>query len=173
MCEVEQIVNHRRKEVFYDYENKKYISIFKPKFINKIKFFLRLRRYPGWNFKYISDELNKLGLKTPRILSVGKYRVETEEIKGESLKAYKDFEKYIKYWEKYIDCVALIINAGIYCGDFNYGNFFIVDEELYLLDLEDYRKTDFIGRGKEEAIRRLKKTVKDRWIFDKIIAKIK
>ena len=44
------IVRHPRSAVFFDENRDVFIKNFNPKLINRIKFFLGLRRYPGENF---------------------------------------------------------------------------------------------------------------------------
>ncbi|WP_229097977.1 RIO1 family regulatory kinase/ATPase [Fusobacterium varium] len=46
--------------------------------------------------------------------------------------------------DKYIEIIAKIIELGIYFGDFNYYNFIVNDGELFVIDLEDYRKDIFL-----------------------------
>ncbi|WP_334679334.1 hypothetical protein [Fusobacterium varium] len=46
--------------------------------------------------------------------------------------------------DKYIEIIAKIIELGIYFRDFNYYNFIVNDGELFVIDLEDYRKDIFL-----------------------------
>ena len=52
--------------------------------------------------------------------------------------------KVIVLIDKYIEIIAKIIELGIYFGDFNYYNFIVNDGELFVIDLEDYRKDIFL-----------------------------
>ncbi|WP_177162393.1 hypothetical protein [uncultured Fusobacterium sp.] len=61
--------------------------------------------------------------------------------------------------DKYVDIVTKIINLGVYFGDFNFGNFIVHNKELYVIDLEDYRKDFFSKFRKKEMMRRLKRTL--------------
>lgn len=167
------IVDGKRSKVFYFPQKKSYLKKFYPKFESKIKFFLRLRKYPGLNFKFISEELEKLEIKVPQILSYGKYHVETEEVQGVLLRKFLEHSIDEMILEKYADCVSKILNSGIYCGDFNFGNF-IVDsnEELVAIDLEDYRKVKYLKRDNQEALRRLKREIGEGKLYSKIESNI-
>ncbi len=150
----------REEKVIYNPEKESYTKIVIPKFSKRIKFYLGLRRYPGYNVKYMVDLLNTNGIKTFEILSYSKYMTETKELKGktlfETLKNEKNYEKIEELLEKYSLIVAKIISLGIYFGDFNYFNFILKDNEIYVIDLEDYRK-DFLCRfRKKDMMRRLK-----------------
>lgn len=169
---MKQIVSHRRKDVFYDEDRKEYICVFKPKWNNRLKFFLRFRKYPGHNFKFISDELNKLGIKTPKVVAYDKYKVVTKEVVGEDLNHYRELEKYPELWEDFVSIVVKILKADIYSGDLHYGNFIYSKGEIYLLDLEDYRKVTLCKRDNKEMIRRISGKI-DAKIYQAIIERVK
>lgn len=150
----------RKEEIVYNKEKESYTKIVIPKISKRLKYYLGLRRYPGHNVKYMVDLLNNNGINTFEILSYSKYMTETKEIKGktlfEVLQKEKDLVIIEKLLDKYSEVVAKIIDLGIYFGDFNYFNFILKDEEIYVIDLEDYRK-DFLCRfRKREMLRRLK-----------------
>ena len=150
----------RKEEIIYNLEKESYTKIVVPKFSKRIKYYLGLRRYPGYNVKYMVDFLNTNGIKTFEILSYSKYITETKEIKGktlfDSLKSEKDINKINELFNKYIEIVSKIINLGIYFGDFNYFNFIIKDNEMYVIDLEDYRKDFLCKFRKKDMLKRLK-----------------
>ena len=58
--------------------------------------------------------------------------------------------------------VSKIINLGIYFGDFNFDNFIVYQNELYAIDLEDYRKDFFSTYRKKSLIKRLKRQLVER-----------
>ncbi|WP_462355212.1 BUD32 family EKC/KEOPS complex subunit [Fusobacterium ulcerans] len=157
----------REKDVvIYNAKKKTYTKIIKPKLKKQLKYFFKLRRYPGENIKYIADIFNKNGIKTFEVLKYSKYMVVTKEIDGKSLMdeiINNNDKKYIKILiEKYIDKVKRIIELGVYFGDFNFGNFIVSNGELYAIDLEDYRK-DFLTRFRRKAMmKRLKRELKGR-----------
>ncbi|WP_410209044.1 Mn2+dependent serine/threonine protein kinase [Fusobacterium sp.] len=162
------IINKQKhSEVYFDPDNSVYIKKFNPKFINKIKFFLRFRRYPGENFNYISKELNKIGIKTVKIISYSKYSVTTKKILGIPLDEYLSKSKDYTILNKYIDLVISLLNHGFYSGDLSYDNFFVNNNEIIALDLEDYKKVLFFKKDTNEAIRRLYGKV-DLWVIQKI-----
>lgn len=150
----------REEKVIYNSEKGSYTKIVIPKLSKRIKFYLGLRRYPGYNVKYMADLLNTNGIKTFEILSYTKYMTETRELKGktlfETLKNEKDYDKIEDLLEKYSSIVAKIINLGIYFGDFNYFNFILKDNDIYVIDLEDYRKDFLCKFRKKDMMRRLK-----------------
>lgn len=79
------IVNHKRTKVVFDTEKRIYTKYFYPKYDKRLKFFLGFRKYPGRNYKYISDILEKDGIKVAEIIDFDKYSVSTKEVLGKSL----------------------------------------------------------------------------------------
>lgn len=154
------IVNRETRTVIYDTEKKIYKKYIRPKICKRIKCFLRLRRYPGENYKYISDILETAGIRVVEVLSYSKYSVITKEIVGKSLLEElitSDKEKGKELIKKYIELASKIINLGIYFGDFNFGNFIVSNGEIYAIDLEDYRKDFFSAYRRKSVIKRLKR----------------
>ena len=154
------IVDTEKSKVIYDEEKSSYIKYFYPEKNKKIKFLLKLRKYPGENCKYISEIFLKNNIKVAEIIKYTKYSLETKEVKGDNLtdeliKA-DDFRKKILI-EKYVELVTKIINLGIYFGDFHFGNFILCNEELYVIDLEDYRKDVLSKYRKKSLLKRLKR----------------
>lgn len=140
------IKNDKRSKVVYDSLQKQYRKEFTPKFIKKIKYFLKLDKYPGHNFKYISNLLESLNIRTPEIINFSKDEVITKEIQGKSLeeilkKSSKEESK--KYIEEYISLIRKLIENKIYFADYSCDNFYVYNGEIYALDLEDYR-SDFL-----------------------------
>lgn len=155
------VSNQKRSIVYFNEKDSTYIKIFKPKFINKLKYFLRLRKYPGDNFKFISVELKKLGISTVTILNYTHYSVITEKIDGISLEKYLTIHKDSKILNDYINLVVTLLKNNIYCGDLSYDNFFVMNKQIIALDLEDYRKVKFFKRSSDEALRRLQGKIDD------------
>ena len=152
-----------KDEIYYDEVNKTYTKIINPRFNKKIKYFFSLRKYPGENVKYISELFEKNGINTLKVIEFNKYKTVTKEISGDTLmdeiiKLKNDNEKN-SLIKKYIEIIIKIINLGVYFGDFNFGNFIVHDKELYVIDLEDYRKDFFSKFRKKEMLRRLKRTL--------------
>lgn len=151
---MKEISKDKYSQVFYDEKKDIYIKNFTPKLKKRIKFFLGLRKYPGKNYKYISDLFNKMGIKTPEIVEYGKYHIITKNISGKILEKVleeeKDKIKIEKYLKKYIEIVSIILKNKIYYEDFHFGNFILFNDDLYILDLEDYKKDIlFIFRKKK------------------------
>lgn len=149
------IVDTKRSKVVYDEEKKIYIKYFFPKCTKKIKYFLGIRKYPGKNCEYINKvfEINKI--RTAKILEVEKYKIVTQEVKGNRLSTEILTEKRENLIQKYIELVSKIIKLNIYFGDFNFDNFIVNNQELYVIDLEDYRKDLFSGFRRKSVIKRL------------------
>ena len=159
------IVNHKRTKVVYDIEKKIYTKYFYPKFDKRLKYFLGLRKYPGRNYKYISDILEKDGIKVAEVVDFDKYNVSTKEINGKNLSEElinSEKARGEKLINKYIEIVSKIINLGIYFGDFNFENFIVYQEELYAIDLEDYRKDFFSVYRNKSLIKRLRRQLLER-----------
>lgn len=156
-----QIVSDQRRSlVYFDETNNHFIKIFKPKFINKLKYFFRLRKYPGDNFFYIAKELQKLGVKTVEIVNFSHYKVVNKNIDGISLNKYLESNSNSnsnneQILQKYVHLIFTLLKNNIYSGDLSYDNFFVKDNEIIVIDLEDYRKVKFLARTSKEAIRRM------------------
>lgn len=180
------IVENSRSKVVYNDLEKTYTKYFYSEFGKKIRFFLRLRRYPGRNYKYISDIFEKEGIKVAEIINFDKFMVKTKEIPGISLLeciSANTEEKEILI-EKYIELVSKIINLGIYFGDFHFGNFIVCNDEIYVIDLEDYKKDILSKYRKKSLLKRLKRYLfrlteiynedicDGKKIFDEILKKI-
>lgn len=152
-----------KDEIYYNKENKTYTKIIKPRLNKRIKYFFRLRKYPGENVKYIAKLLEKNGIDTLKVIQAEKYLTITKEIIGNTLikeiRMTKNDEKKSYLVKKYIETVVKIINLGIYYGDFNFGNFIVSNDKLYVIDLEDYRKDFFSKFRKKDMMKRLKKTL--------------
>lgn len=146
-------------KIIYDPEKKTYTKIISPGLNKKLKYFFRIRRYPGENVKYMVDLFNKNGIKTFEILEYSKYHTVTKEIEGrlliDEILAVKDKERIKKLIDQYVEIVTKIIKLGVYFGDFNYYNFIVKNGELYVIDLEDYRKDFFTRFRKKDMMRRL------------------
>lgn len=157
------IANGKYSQVYYDEEKDMYIKYFTPKLKKKIKYFLKLRKYPGENCKYISNIFNKIGIKTPEIIKYDRYLFCTKGIEGKTLKKLitteDKKEKIDIYIEKYIYIVSKVINNKIYYADFNFSNFILFEDELYILDLEDYKKDIFFILKKKKMLRILKEKI--------------
>ncbi len=151
------IVRHPRSAVFYDENRDVFIKKFTPKRVNKIKFFLRFRKYPGENFYYISKLLNSLNIKTPIVLIHSHYYVETKNLNGISLdKFIENNPTDTDILNKYALLVLTLMRNNIYCGDLSLDNFMVKDNDIYALDLEDYRHVKFFKHTNEEFLKRLK-----------------
>ncbi|BBA50390.1 hypothetical protein FV113G1_07370 [Fusobacterium varium] len=152
--------------VIYDAKEKTYTKIIKPKLKKQLKYFFRLRRYPGENINYIANLFRQNKIKTFDILKYSKYMTVTKEIEGKSLMDEiinnNDREYVNTLINKYIEIVTKIIELEVYFGDFNFGNFIVSNGELYVIDLEDYRK-DFLTRFRRKSMmKRLKRELKGR-----------
>ena len=152
-----------KDQLIYNEIEKTYTKIINPRLNKKIKYFFKLRRYPGENVKYISELFLENGIKTFEVIEANKYKTVTKEVVGktlaEELENTNDSEKIKRLIDKYVDIVTKIINLGVYFGDFNFGNFIVHNKELYVIDLEDYRKDFFSKFRKKEMMRRLKRTL--------------
>lgn len=159
------IVNHKRTKVVFDTEKRIYTKYFYPKFDKRLKCFLGFRKYPGKNYKCISDILEGDGIKVAEVVNFDKYSVSTKEIMGNNLSEELINSEKTRGKElinKYIEIVSKIINLGIYFGDFNFNNFIVYENELYAIDLEDYRKDFFSIYRKKSLIKRLRRQLVER-----------
>ena len=103
------IVDTDLRKVIYNSENKTYTKIIKCKLKKRIKFFLKIRKYPGENIKYISELFRKNGIKALEVLEYSKYKVVTKEITGKTF-----LEELILNYNNY---ESKILNRKIYYND--------------------------------------------------------
>ncbi|WP_373078769.1 hypothetical protein [Fusobacterium varium] len=159
--------------VIYDAKEKTYTKIIKPKLKKQLKYFFRLRRYPGENINYIANLFRQNKIKTFDILEYSKNSVVTSEIEGrilmDEILVTKDRDKVQILIDKFVDIVTRIISLGVYYGDFNFGNFIVSNGELYVIDLEDYRKDFFTRFRKKSIMKRLKRQLLEK---EKILEKM-
>lgn len=149
------IVDTDLRKVIYNSENKTYTKIIKCKLKKRIKFFFKIRKYPGENIKYISELFRKNGIKALEVLEYSKYKVVTKEITGktfleELISNYNNYESKVLI-EEYIKLITKIIN---------FGNFIVHNKELYAIDLEDYRKDFFSKFRRKSLLKRLKRELR-------------
>lgn len=165
------ITDNEKTKVVYDDEKKVYIKTF---YKNKrlrmcLREYLRLKEYPGINFKKIYDLLSEVPkVNCPEITFYDKYCVITKEIQGktlgERLQEEKDINKIKKYMNEYVEIVSNIIKEimrrNIYYNDFHLGNF-IIDEndKIYVIDLEGYTKDIFFFIHKKAMLKGVKRIV--------------
>jgi len=162
---VKLIVDQKDRKVLYDESKNLYIKEFYPKMKNRIKYFFKLRKYPGINFNYVAKELNKIGVKTPKIIKFSKYKVVTSEIKGITLKKYLEKNQDEELIEKYLNILVKMLNNKIYYRDLGPGNFIYDGKNIYAIDLEGYHvKSILTGRNKELKERLQKGLKNEEWV---------
>lgn len=168
-----EISIQKRSKVFFDESEEVYIKYFYPKFKFKLKYFFKFRKYPGCNFKYISDTLNSLNFKTPKILEYSNYFIKTKKVDGITLDEYiKNNPNDKTMLKNFINFIVTIYFNNIYSGDLHLKNFLVSNNELYILDLEDYRHTKVLNYRKKEFLRRLKTKIPPN-IYNLILEEIK
>ena len=159
------IVKQKDRVVIYDDKKQIYIKKFHPKLKNKIKYFFRLRKYPGDNFNYVSQILNKLGIKTPEVVNYSKYHITTKEINGETLEKYFEKNKNEKIIKNYLDILVKMLNNNIYYRDMGPGNFMYDGKDIYAIDLEGYLVDGIFTGRNTELEERLNKGLKNKeWV---------
>lgn len=158
----------KRSSVYYDEKTDTFIKKFNPNFKSRLKFFFRLRRYPGENFNYISNLLNTFNINTPSIVSYDKYEIKTKNIHGVSLEDYCKFHPDIE--DKYVNLILILLNNNIYSGDLSLDNFIVKDEDIYVIDMEDYKHNKFFNKSKKEFLKRLEYKISPN-LYNKILKK--
>lgn len=159
----------KRSSVYYDETNDTFVKTFSPNLEARIKYFFKLRKYPGENFSHIGKLLNQINIKTAKIISFTNYSVITKNINGISL--YDYYKTNPKIIEKYIDLIIKLFKNNIYSGDLSLDNFIVKDNEIYVIDMEDYRHLYFFNFRKKEFLKRLKKTIPEN-IFYKVLKRL-
>lgn len=159
------MVDHKTRRVYYDKNKERYTKEFYPKIQEKFKYFFKLRKYPGENFDLVAKTLNKIGIKTPKIIEYSKYKVVMEELKGTLLSEYLNKNKDSVVIENFLNLIVKVLKNKIYHSDFAPRNFLIKDGEIFAIDLEDYMVGVITLKTKEELRKRLKKALRnDDWV---------
>ena len=159
------IVNRKDRIVIYNssqktYEKKVYLT-----FLEKLKIYLGIKRFPGNNVVKMVQILKENGIKTYDIVSHTKYSYVTKEIEGttllEAVIKNKDNKELIKfYMDQYFTIIKKIIELDIYYGDFYFNNFMVdKNNEVYIIDIDEMEKTLYSKIFKnKKMIPRLKKS---------------
>ncbi|MGL5983433.1 MAG: RIO1 family regulatory kinase/ATPase [Cetobacterium sp.] len=161
---------HKRSSVFYNSKADTFIKNFSPKFTKKVKFILKIRKYPGENFHYISKLLNSLCIKTPEIVSYSKFSIETKNLHGESLEEFLNKNSKNSYIiDKFVKIIITLLENNIYSADLSLDNFIVKDNEIYALDLEDYKHLKLFD--KKKFLRKLNAKIPE-YILNSILKEI-
>ena len=83
--ENELVVNRKDRVVIYNPKKKVYEKYIYPKFSQRIKILLGLKRAPGKNVFLLSKLFKKNNIKTYEVLEFKKYYYLTKEVAGETL----------------------------------------------------------------------------------------
>ncbi|MGL6098881.1 MAG: lipopolysaccharide core heptose(II) kinase RfaY [Fusobacteriaceae bacterium] len=167
------ISEQKRSKVIFNKKDSTFIKFFYPKLAFRLKYLFHLRSYPGYNFKNISNLLNSLGFNTPEIIQYSKYMIKTKPIEGVSLEQhFSAFPNDKTMEQKIVNFITTIFKNKIYSGDLHFGNFLVSKNELYILDLEDYRHVKFFKRSDDEFLRRLKGKIPPQ-IFKAVLERLK
>lgn len=149
--------SNKKRALFYDEKHKHFIKVFTPKFKLKLKYWFKLRTYPGINFAHIAKRFAALGITTPRVVYADKYTVVTEKFDAPTLGDYLARNSDPSVMPRFAELIASILNSGILYFDFNLGNFLYKNNQFIALDLEDYRDTIFVSRGRKGVLFRIEK----------------
>lgn len=123
--------------VDYDPERDEFIKTFSPKRFDRLRYFLRIRPYPGHNFAIIAAHLDRLGIATPTIVESDKYRLVTENIHGVPLKQRIQDSEALQ--TQYLDALEGFYHHGIHCRGLHTDNFLVRDERIVAIDLDAYK----------------------------------
>lgn len=161
------IVEKVDRVVIYDSEKKEYEKYLYPKFSQRIKILLGLKKAPGKNVYFLSKIFKKANINTYEVVSYTKYSYVTKEIEGMTLleaviENKENKELIFKYLDEYFRIIKKIKELGIYFGDFYFNNFMVdKNNELYIIDIDDMERTFYSRAFKNKKfIPRLRKTFK-------------
>jgi hypothetical protein len=131
-----------RAIVTYDPEELTFTKTFKPTRFQRLKYWIHLQQYPGLNYRDIAKILDRMHVLRPTIVSCSFYNVSTKKVSGVSLyQAIRCGDKSVveSLLAEYSSVVARIISAGLYFTDFHFRNFIAHKNQIYALDLDNYR----------------------------------
>jgi tRNA A-37 threonylcarbamoyl transferase component Bud32 len=140
--------------VYYNARLGLYKKNFTPSWWRRVRFFLRMQRYPGYHYAHIAESLKLAGLSTPTVVEVSHFSVTTKAVDGillfEAL-LNSDRHRIDILLKQYVNAVSTIFLANLYFSDFHFNNFIVSKGELYALDLDSY----YIGFFSHWRIQRL------------------
>jgi tRNA A-37 threonylcarbamoyl transferase component Bud32 len=140
--------------VYYNARLGLYKKVFTPSWWRRVRFFLRMRRYPGYHYAHIAESLKLAGLSTPKVVEVSHFSVTTKAVDGillfEAL-LNPDRHQIEILLNQYVNTVSTIFSEHLYFPDFHFKNFIVFKGELYALDLDSY----YIGHFSHWRIKRL------------------
>ncbi|MDN6179537.1 MAG: hypothetical protein L0I84_00810 [Halomonas subglaciescola] len=134
---LELIQTGKYSRVDYDPEHDLFIKTFFPKRVDRLRYGLRLRPYPGINFVLIAKHLDALGIATPTIIAADKYRLVTANIHGKPLKQCIQASRVLQ--TQYLDAVEAYYRHGIHCRGLHTDNFLVRDDRIVAIDLDAYK----------------------------------
>lgn len=123
--------------VDYDPERDIFIKTFSPKHIDRLRYRLRLRPYPGHNFAIIAGHLESLGIATPAIVEASKYRLVTANVHGVPLQ--QCIQDSLDLQTQYLDALEALYRHGIHCRGLHTNNFLVRDQRIVAIDLDAYK----------------------------------
>lgn len=160
---MELIQSGKYSLVHYDPERDHFIKTFHPKAVDRLRYALRIRPYPGHNFALIAKRLEALGIATPTIVEADRYRLVTENIHGVPLKQLILTSTDLQ--EQYLEALIAYYRHDIHCRGLHTGNFLVREEKLFAIDLDAYKAPSLFKYSKREYLDCLKRSLKGQEAF--------
>ncbi|UYF98562.1 hypothetical protein [Halomonas sp. GD1P12] len=123
--------------VYFDPARDHFIKTFHPKAFDRLRYLTRIRPYPGHNFALVAARLEALGIATPRIVEARPYRLVTDNVHGEPLRAHILDSPNLQ--EQYLDALAAFDHEGIHCRGLHTENFLVHEGRMVAIDLDAYK----------------------------------
>lgn len=159
--------------VDYDSERDIFIKTFSPKRFDRLRYMLRIRPYPGRNFALIAGRLEALGIATPTIVEVGKYRLVTANIHGMPLKQRIQDSESLQ--TQYLDALEAFYRNAIHCRGLHTNNFLVRDARIVAIDLDAYKVPHRLIRfPQREYLDCLSRSLKgdEAFLFQRLLARL-
>lgn len=169
---MELIQSGKYSVVHYDPERDHFIKTFQPKPFDRLRYALRIRPYPGYNFALIAKRLDALSIATPTIVETARYRSVTENIHGTPLKRLILDSPVLQ--ERYLDALETFDRHGIHCRGLHTNNFLVRDDRLFAIDLDAYKAPRWLRYSRREYLDCLRRSLKgqEAFLFTRLLERL-
>ncbi|ALM52105.1 hypothetical protein [Halomonas huangheensis] len=149
--------------VDYDPDQDAFIKTFTPNTRDRWRYRLGIRRYPGYNFRHVARRLEALGISTPEILSVERYRLVTANIHGTPL--HDEICNDPQLQTQFVEILVTLFEHRIHCRGLHTNNFLVSEGDIIAIDLDAYKAPRFFHYSRQEFIDCLSRSLKGKEAF--------
>lgn len=158
--------------VHYDPEHDTFIKTFSPNLTDRWRYRLGIRRYPGYNFRYVAKRLSLLGIQAPDIIESKRYRLVTANVNGVPLKQVIQDDPALQ--QRYVDILVALYRDRIHCRGLHTDNFLVKDGDIIAIDLDAYKAPRVFTYPRQEFIDCLSRSLKgdEAFLFQRFLQAI-